>query len=106
MPQPMPLLSLRRVLAIVFLFGACVPILSAQDHFDILIAHGRLIDGSGNPWRRADVGIRGDRIVAIGGLAGSTAAIVIDAKDRFVAPGDRPQNGPNGLVGAGRLACA
>jgi N-acyl-D-amino-acid deacylase len=78
--------SLRRALAI-FLFAACVPLLSAQAQFDILIVGGRLLDGSGNPWRRADVGIRGDRIAAIGRLAGGAAATVIDARDRIVAPG-------------------
>ncbi len=45
------------------------------------------MDGSGNPWRRADVGIRGERVVAVGRLAGSTATTLIDAKDRVVAPG-------------------
>ena len=55
--------------------------------FDILIRNGRVLDGSGNPWRRADVGIRGDRIAAIGRLATATAATVIDARDRVVAPG-------------------
>ena len=48
---------------------------------------GRLLDGTGNPWRRADVGIRADRIVAVGRVDGSAAATVIDAKDRIVAPG-------------------
>ena len=38
-------------------------------------------------WWRADVGIRGDRIVAVGRLADRTAALVIDAKDRVVGPG-------------------
>ena len=87
MPQPLPFLSLRRALAIAGLFLACAPLLSAQAHFDILIVGGRLVDGSGNPWRRADVGIRGDRIVAVGRLAGSTATTVIDARDRIVSPG-------------------
>jgi N-acyl-D-amino-acid deacylase len=59
----------------------------AQSSFDILVVGGRLMDGSGNPWRRADVGIRGGRIAAIGRLAGSGAATVIDARDRVVAPG-------------------
>ena len=40
---------------------------SAQD-FDTIIANGRIVDGSGNPWYEADVGIRGDRIVSIGDL--------------------------------------
>ncbi len=45
------------------------------------------MDGSGNPWIRADVGIRGDRIVAVGHLEGAQATVVIDAGDRFVTPG-------------------
>src|SRR5687768_12641779 len=59
----------------------------AQAPFDLLIVNGRLLDGSGNPWRRADVGIRGDRIAAVGMLAGSPAARTIDAAGRIVAPG-------------------
>jgi N-acyl-D-amino-acid deacylase len=55
--------------------------------FDILIVNGRVLDGSGNPWTRMDVGIRGDRIVALGRLAGQQAATVIDARGRIVAPG-------------------
>ena len=55
--------------------------------FDVLIRNGRVMDGSGNPWLRADVGIRGDRIAAIGRLPGASAARVIDARDRVVAPG-------------------
>jgi N-acyl-D-amino-acid deacylase len=58
-----------------------------QERFDVLIVNGRVLDGSGNPWIRADVGIRGDRIAAIGRLAGATAATVIDATGRTVAPG-------------------
>jgi N-acyl-D-aspartate/D-glutamate deacylase len=60
---------------------------TTQASFDILITNARVMDGSGNPWLRADVGIRGDRIAAIGRLAGATAPIVIDAKDRLVTPG-------------------
>ncbi|HEX6570719.1 MAG TPA: D-aminoacylase [Steroidobacteraceae bacterium] len=45
------------------------------------------MDGSGNPWLRADVGIRGDRIAAVGRLIGAKGRTVIDAADRFVTPG-------------------
>ena len=45
------------------------------------------MDGSGNPWIRASVGIRGGRIAAVGPLAGARATKVIDAGDRFVTPG-------------------
>lgn len=55
--------------------------------FDLLIINGRLADGSGNPWRRADVGVRGGRIAAVGALAGLAASETIDANGRVVAPG-------------------
>ncbi len=45
------------------------------------------MDGSGNPWLRADIGIRGDRIAAVGRLASATATTTIDAADRLVTPG-------------------
>jgi N-acyl-D-amino-acid deacylase len=60
---------------------------SQADPFDVLILDGRVIDGSGNPWTRADVGIRGDRIAAVGRLAGHPARTTIDAGGRVVAPG-------------------
>src|SRR6187399_1130527 len=55
--------------------------------FDVLIRNGRVMDGTGNPWLRANLGITGDRIVAVGALSGATAATIIDARDRIVAPG-------------------
>ena len=59
----------------------------AQTRFDVLIRNGRVMDGSGNPWLRADLGITGDRITAVGRLESAVAARVIDAHDRIVAPG-------------------
>lgn len=55
--------------------------------FDVLIQNGRVMDGTGNPWLRADVGIRGDRIAAVGRLTGARATTVIDAGNRLVTPG-------------------
>ena len=55
--------------------------------FDILITGGTVIDGTGAPRRRADVGISGDRIAAIGDLAGRTATRTLDAAGLVVAPG-------------------
>jgi len=55
--------------------------------FDLLISNGRIVDGTGNPWCRADVGIQGERITAIGRLAGAEAASVIDAQGHVVCPG-------------------
>ncbi|OFW39978.1 MAG: hypothetical protein A3J29_19870 [Acidobacteria bacterium RIFCSPLOWO2_12_FULL_67_14b] len=58
-----------------------------QTAFDVLITGGRVVDGTGAPWSRADVGIVGDRITAIGRLAGQTAATTIDAANLIVSPG-------------------
>jgi dihydroorotase/N-acyl-D-amino-acid deacylase len=55
--------------------------------FDIVIEHGRIIDGTGSPWFAGDVGIRDGRIAAVGLLAGAAATRRIDAKGRVVAPG-------------------
>jgi N-acyl-D-amino-acid deacylase len=54
---------------------------------DLVMAGGVLIDGTGAPRRRADVGVAGGRIVAIGDLSAATVAQWIDATDRVVAPG-------------------
>jgi dihydroorotase/N-acyl-D-amino-acid deacylase len=56
--------------------------------FDVLLTNGRIVDGTGAPWFRGDLGIVGDRIAAIGSLAGSnTAAMTIDATNLVVTPG-------------------
>jgi len=74
----------------------------AQPPFDILIVNARVLDGSGNPWIRADVGIRGDRIVAIGRHSGAAATMTIDAQDRYLAPGfmDVHSHAAGALAGA------
>ncbi|MGH9728568.1 MAG: N-acyl-D-amino-acid deacylase family protein [Candidatus Acidiferrales bacterium] len=63
--------------------------LGAQDsgQFDFVIRNGHILDGSGGPWYAADIGIRGDRIVAIGKLDGAREKKVIDATGRIVSPG-------------------
>jgi N-acyl-D-amino-acid deacylase len=56
--------------------------------YDILIRNGRVIDGTGNPWVYADVGVTGDRVSLLGRApASATAKRVIDAKGLIVAPG-------------------
>jgi N-acyl-D-amino-acid deacylase len=54
---------------------------------DILIHGGTLIDGTGAPRRRADVGIRGGTVVAVGELQSEAAHRRIDAQGLIVAPG-------------------
>ena len=58
--------------------------------YDLVLANGRVVDGSGNSWFLGDIGIRGDRIVRIapaGLLAASPAQARIDARGLIVAPG-------------------
>src|SRR5580693_6022933 len=55
--------------------------------FDVLILNGRIVDGSGNPWYRGDVGIQGDRIRAIGKLGQTESRLRLDAAGSVVAPG-------------------
>ena len=59
----------------------------ASNGFDVLIKNGRIVDGTGAPWFRGDVGITGDRIVAVGSLSDRPAAATVDATDLVVAPG-------------------
>jgi dihydroorotase/N-acyl-D-amino-acid deacylase len=56
--------------------------------YDVLIRNGRVVDGSGNPWFYADIGIIGDRIAFIGTADKDvTAKKTVDAKGLVVAPG-------------------
>jgi N-acyl-D-amino-acid deacylase len=55
--------------------------------FDVLIKGGTVYDGTGRAPRRADVAIKGDRIVAVGDLAKARARSVVDARGLAVAPG-------------------
>jgi N-acyl-D-amino-acid deacylase len=55
--------------------------------FGIILRNGTVIDGTGAPRFRADVGIAGDRIAAIGQLGGASRADEIDVTGHIVAPG-------------------
>ena len=56
--------------------------------YDLLITNARVVDGTGNPWYRGSVAVRGDRIMYVGpSLAGMTAKRVIDVHEQVVAPG-------------------
>lgn len=55
--------------------------------YDLILKGGWIVDGSGNPRYRGDVGVRGDRIVAVGFLGTSTARETLDVRGLVVAPG-------------------
>jgi N-acyl-D-amino-acid deacylase len=60
---------------------------SGPARYDAIIRRGLVYDGTGAPGARADVGIRGDRITAVGDLANASAAVTVDAAGLAVAPG-------------------
>ena len=66
---------------------AAPPAPSASNDYDVIIKHGSIIDGSGNPWVSGDIAIRGDRIAAVGKLDDAHAKRVIDAAGLIVSPG-------------------
>lgn len=55
--------------------------------FDLVITNARIVDGTGNPWFRADVGIKDSRIARVGRINPADGAKTIDAKDQILAPG-------------------
>lgn len=55
--------------------------------FDLIIANGLVVDGTGRPARREDIGIRGDRVARIGDLSSAPARERIDAAGQVVSPG-------------------
>ena len=79
---------LRRVFLLPILLGIAIP-LTAQTA-DVLFVHARLLDGTGNPWRYADVGVKGEKIVFVGDAAAAhiTAADKVDLHgDLYLSPG-------------------
>jgi dihydroorotase/N-acyl-D-amino-acid deacylase len=82
-----PLVRAAGLLAVVALAGTVACRQPDPPAFDLLITGGRIVDGTGSPWYYGDVAIRGDRIVAIGDLAGATSARRVEARGLVVAPG-------------------
>lgn len=76
--------ALAAILSGVLLLSGCTP---SEGQYDLVITNAVIVDGTGNPWFRGDVGIRGDRIAAIGSLSDVVAARVVDAAGRVVSPG-------------------
>jgi N-acyl-D-amino-acid deacylase len=83
-----------RVLMSICFLAACVSaslgpggLIAAEPLFDVVIQHGRIVDGSGAPWYVADVGVRGGKIARIGRLDAAEGQRTIDATGLVVAPG-------------------
>ncbi|HEX7140674.1 MAG TPA: D-aminoacylase [Vicinamibacterales bacterium] len=93
---------MRRLLTPTLVLILTAPAATQPARYDVLIRNGRVLDGSGNPWRYADIGIRGGRIADMGRLASASTARVIDAAGLVVAPGfiDVHSHAADGLAGA------
>ena len=63
------------------------PVRAVAPAYDLVITNARIVDGSGNPWFRADVAIKDGRIARIGRIPADAAAKTIDAKGQILAPG-------------------
>jgi N-acyl-D-amino-acid deacylase len=92
----------RLAVALILAAGSIAAFQPAQRSapFDVLILNGRIMDGSGNPWVRGDIGIRDGHIAAVGQLGAAQAKTTIDAADRLVTPGfiDVHSHAAEGLV--------
>lgn len=89
-------MAVAALIALSILFVAAVRMRSASrqnanaadaEAYDVIIRGGHILDGTGNPWYAADIGIRGDKIAAIGKLDHANAKKVVDAVGSVVAPG-------------------
>src|SRR3989454_10540175 len=74
------------VVALMVLALAGIPTAQSQP-YDLLLRNGRIVDGTGSPWYRGDVAIRGDTIVRIAPSISEPATRVIDLGGQVIAPG-------------------
>ena len=97
--SPLRLAPLRLLAPLLACAGALAASACADEaEFDVLITGARVVDGSGGPSFEADVGVRGDRIAAVGDLADHPAHRTIDAAGRVVSPGFVDMMGQASLV--------
>jgi N-acyl-D-amino-acid deacylase len=75
------------IAAVLLLFPFVIGAPGVGQSLDVVIRGGRVLDGSGNPYVFADIGIRDNEIAAIGDLSGASAQRVIDASGQYVTPG-------------------
>src|SRR5678816_2482226 len=69
------------------LLVATPPAQGAEKPYDLVLRNARIVDGTGSPWFRADLAIRGDTIAQIAPSIGAPAKRVIDVQGAVVSPG-------------------
>lgn len=82
------------IVAVLALVVSC----AGPPEFDLVIRGGDVFDGSAQPSQRVDVGIKGDRITAVGNLADRSAGQIIDAVGKAIAPGFINARGQSGTT--------
>ena len=102
-------MRLRKLFRRFYLASLMVSVIAwpaGAQQFDLLVRNGRVLDGSGSPEFRADVGILGDTITAVGKLSDASADRVIDAAGRLVVPGfiDMHSHADRALISSSRRA--
>ncbi|HEX7174913.1 MAG TPA: D-aminoacylase [Pyrinomonadaceae bacterium] len=75
------------LVAVVLLLSSPLRAQGARGEFDVIVRGGTVYDGTGRAPRRADVGIRGDRVAVVGNLSRERAKTIVDARGAAVAPG-------------------
>src|SRR5687767_6157271 len=78
---------MKRVLVLAALLCTSAGPLAQQASYDLVIRNARIVDGTGAPWYRGDIGIRGDTIIAMAAAIEPGSARTIDASGQVVAPG-------------------
>ena len=78
--------NMRKILSLTLILVLTV-VAYGQQQFDVIICDGIVYDGTGGTPVRADVGIKGDRIAAVGNLSRATAPTIVEANGLAVAPG-------------------
>jgi dihydroorotase/N-acyl-D-amino-acid deacylase len=90
---------IARRFALAALLAASSLAAAPDEPYDLVLTNGRIVDGTGNPWYRADVAVRGDTIVRIAPSIREPARRVVDVGGRVIAPGfiDIHSHGRRGL---------
>ena len=76
-----------RLLALSLVLASPGTVSAADPTYDVVIRHGRVVDGSGNPWFFADVAIQDGKIAAVGRIPAGAGRREIEATGLVVAPG-------------------
>src|SRR6266545_3340785 len=76
----------QAVIVVATVCGSLLCFAQTPPSFDLVIAKGHIIDGTGSPWYSGDLGVRDGKIAAIGNLSQAARKRTIDAKGMVVAP--------------------